>query len=190
MDVRETRQEKARDGGRRGARRAATVIAGLGLVALALAAVVAATHPAEAFGPRGWRGFRHGHHDPGGLHDPERFGEHAALFLRVVDATEEQQARVREIATAAVQDLVSLGASHHANREALADVLGAATIDRSALEALRSEEIALADRASRRIAAALADAAEVLTPEQRAELVELAERFGPRHHGRGREPVR
>jgi Spy/CpxP family protein refolding chaperone len=42
--------------------------------------------------------------------------------------------------------------------------------DRAALEALRAEHLALADDVSKRLAAGLADAADVLTPEQRAKL--------------------
>ena len=56
------------------------------------------------------------------------------------------------------------------------------TVDRSAIEALRAEQLSLADAASKRFAQALGDAAEVLTPEQRRKiddrLTELRERRG------------
>ena len=45
------------------------------------------------------------------------------------------------------------------------------------LEDLRRAELQLAESASQRIVTALADVADVLTPEQRAELVKMAERF-------------
>jgi Spy/CpxP family protein refolding chaperone len=188
MDVRDEREERAQEGGARGARRLGLVVALAGLAALALAAALAATGPAEAFGGHGWRGFRHGHHGPGGLHDPERIGEHAALFLRMVDASDEQQASVQAIVTQAARDLEGVAERHHQNRAALVAAIGGPSVDRAALESLRSNELALADEASRRLASALADAAEVLSPEQRAELVELAERFGRHRHGHGEPP--
>ena len=55
------------------------------------------------------------------------------------------------------------------------------SIDRGAIEALRAEQLALADAASKRLAQALADAAEVLTPEQRRRIYEgNARRVYPR----------
>ena len=56
------------------------------------------------------------------------------------------------------------------------------TVDREALETLRQNKLATADRASQRLLTALADAAEVLTPAQRQELVEELESRGWRHH--------
>jgi len=50
--------------------------------------------------------------------------------------------------------------------------LTAPTVDRAAIEKFRADKLALADQASRRIAQALGEAAEVLTPEQRAEIGE------------------
>jgi Spy/CpxP family protein refolding chaperone len=50
--------------------------------------------------------------------------------------------------------------------------LTAPTIDRTAIERLRAEQIALADTASKRIAQALADATEVLNPEQRRKIAD------------------
>jgi Spy/CpxP family protein refolding chaperone len=181
MDVRDEREERADRG--RGAWRLGLVVALAGLGALAVVAALAATGPAQAFGGRGWHGFRHGH-GPGGMHDPERIGEHAALFVRLVEASEEQQASVQAIVTQAARDLEAVAARHRENKQAWLALLNGATVDRATLESLRASELALADQASRRLATALADAAEVLTPEQRAELVALAERFDHRHgHG-------
>jgi Spy/CpxP family protein refolding chaperone len=57
-------------------------------------------------------------------------------------------------------------------RGQVAELLGAATIDRAAAETLRAERIARVDEASRKLTAAILDVAEVLTPEQRAEIVD------------------
>ena len=54
----------------------------------------------------------------------------------------------------------------------------APTIDRTAIERLRAEQIALAETASKRIAQALADAAEVLNPEQRKKVADWTA-YGP-----------
>jgi Spy/CpxP family protein refolding chaperone len=51
------------------------------------------------------------------------------------------------------------------------------TVDRQTLEQLRQAELQLAEAASTRIVQALADVADVLTPEQRVQLVKLAEQF-------------
>ena len=59
-------------------------------------------------------------------------------------------------------------------------LITAPTIDRAALENLRAEHIAAADRASKVLAQALADAADVLTPAQRAKLGAMA---AEHHHG-------
>ena len=52
------------------------------------------------------------------------------------------------------------------------------TIDRAAMEQWRQDQMRLADSASRRILQAVADCAEILTPEQR---VELADQLKLRH---------
>lgn len=59
------------------------------------------------------------------------------------------------------------------------ELMTAPTIDRAAAETLRAARIAAIDEASKKITAAALDAAEVLTPEQRAKLVEqMKERRG------------
>jgi Spy/CpxP family protein refolding chaperone len=102
--------------------------------------------------------------------------------LADVSATEEQQRRISEITAAALQDLRPLRDQHLAARRTAAGLLAQPTLDRAALETLRAQELALADQASRRVVQALADAAEVLTPEQRAL---LAARMEQRRGWRG-----
>lgn len=141
----------------------ASALAALGLGA----AGVAAASP-------GWLGHaRHGFgHFRGGPHpfEAEDVRFVVGWTLREVDATDEQVARVTEIATAAHADLRTLHEAHRARRESFAQALVAA--DRAALETLRAEELAAAESASQRIVTALADAADVLTPEQRQRLAE------------------
>ena len=62
-------------------------------------------------------------------------------------------------------------------REAFLAALTQPSVDRGSLEDLRRAELQLAEGASQRIVTALADIADVLTPEQRAELVKMAQRW-------------
>ncbi|MCW5624355.1 MAG: Spy/CpxP family protein refolding chaperone [Burkholderiales bacterium] len=124
-------------------------------------------------------GMAHHHRGP----DPEAMRERMEFatdwMLSKVKATDSQKLQVRGILTATFDDLRGLAETHRHNRHALFQVLSADTVDRAQLEALRQSELALADRASRRITQALADTADVLTPEQRRELAERFRRFGP-----------
>jgi Spy/CpxP family protein refolding chaperone len=135
----------------------------LGLIGLG-AAGVAAARPG-LFG----HGFGHLRHH-GGAHDAEDVRFAVAWVLREVDASEAQVARVSEIATRAVADLEALRDLHRARHDAFTAAL--VTGDRGALEALRRESLASLEGASQRVVAALADAAEVLTPEQRQRLAD------------------
>jgi Spy/CpxP family protein refolding chaperone len=57
------------------------------------------------------------------------------------------------------------------------ELLSAPSVDRNALEAVRVQQMQAVDAASKRLTRALADAADVLTPEQRKT---VAERFARR----------
>jgi len=155
---------------------------GSGVLVVALVAV-AARPIAAAIQGGGLAGFHHGF-GHGGFHamSPEAAKEHLQVAtkwaLRDIDASEEQQDRVNAIAAGAVDDLFRLRQKHQANREAFHAQLGGASVDRAALEEVRKSEMALADEASKRLVRALADVADVLTPEQRQALME---RFHRQH---------
>ena len=102
-------------------------------------------------------------------------------MLDEVDASDDQRTQVRAIATAAIADMGEFREFKRAGREALVDALTQETVDREALEALRQSKLETADRASQRLLTALADAAEVLTPAQRAALAEELESRDWRH---------
>ena len=84
-----------------------------------------------------------------------------------------------------VDQLIPLGESHRAHRQAIARELMKPLIDRAALEQLRGEGMVLADEASQIAIGGVADLAEVLEPEQRAELLELLHRFHGGEHPDG-----
>jgi Spy/CpxP family protein refolding chaperone len=145
-------------------------------VAVGAQPLVAAIEQGGGF-HRPWRG-GWGHHRM----TPEAAKEHAQIAakwaLRGIDANEVQQEKVNKVLDGAIDDLFRLKEQHQANREAFAAQLGGNSIDRAALEEIRKSEMTLADEASRRFVQAMADVAEVLTPEQRQALLEHVHRHG------------
>lgn len=128
------------------------------------------------FGPRmmHWGGGGHwGGHGRGPI-DPARAQEHAARMADhlawAVDANDQQKQQLTVIATGMVKDLLPIHEKMHAARSRAVELLRAPKTDRAALEALRAEQIAVADQVSKRLAQGLADAADVLTPQQRTKL--------------------
>ncbi|HEY6255871.1 MAG TPA: Spy/CpxP family protein refolding chaperone [Xanthobacteraceae bacterium] len=99
----------------------------------------------------------------------DRATKHLAIEL---DASADQQMKIAGIAKTAVGDLLPLRDRAQAARGQAVALLTAPTIDRSAIERLRTEQIALAETASKRIVQAMADASEVLTPDQRRKVAD------------------
>jgi Spy/CpxP family protein refolding chaperone len=94
-----------------------------------------------------------------------------------INASEEQQQRVKTTVQGAMNDLLPLREQHQAQHQALIEALKQPTVERQTLEELRLAKLQLAETASSRFVDAIVDIAAVLTPEQRAELVGLAARF-------------
>ena len=110
----------------------------------------------------------------------ERMVKHVAIEI---DATEEQQNRITALVTAAAKDLKPVHDRLRATGKEIHDLLLADPIDRTALEKLRAERLAEAETISKNLVGALADVAEVLSPEQRKVLDERIKEF--RFMGRG-----
>ena len=120
----------------------------------------------HAFGPP----FMAGPLDPATIEDrADRAVRHVAIEI---DASNDQQEKLRAIVKGAVRDLLPMREKSLAARQRAQTLLTAPAIDRGAIEQFRVEQLALADAASKRFAQAIGDAADVLSPEQRRKLNE------------------
>lgn len=159
---------------RSGARRMRGWVLGVCLVGLGAAGGALTTVAMDA-GAHGWgHGFRH--HGRGHMTSPEHAIERvqyaSAWVLGRVDATDEQRAQVDAILAEAVNDLFPLRDEHLSHRRDLIAELARPELDRTALERIRTAELALADQATARLLDTTMAVAEVLDPEQRQQLVE------------------
>lgn len=128
-----------------------------------------------------------GHRGHGGREvSPERVDARidrmAERLVQSVYGTPEQTQKIAAIGKKAAADLRDMRKQRVDMRAKSAELLKAPTIDRAAIEALRAQQVAMHDAASKRMSIAMADVAEVLTPEQR---VKLAERWQKRGEHRG-----
>jgi len=130
----------------------------------------------DAFADRGpGQGFEHhggrGEHGGGGMMGMLA-GRQLDRMLDRVDATEEQRAKIRDLSRSARNDIEKLTDVLRPMRKAAVDQLAAPTVDRAAVEALRSRASGVADEISKRVTTAMVDVAQVLTPEQRAKIAQ------------------
>ena len=99
----------------------------------------------------------------------ERMLKH--LYVEI-DATDAQKEKLAPIVKQAATDLLPLRDKMRAARQQAIELLAQDSVDRGAIEQLRAEQLQLASDGSKRLVQALADAAEVLNPEQRKALAE------------------
>ncbi|MDP3898406.1 MAG: Spy/CpxP family protein refolding chaperone [Mesorhizobium sp.] len=109
------------------------------------------------------------------------FMEHGMeRVLDGIDATPEQKTKIWKIVDDARAEMMPVVRDMRAARGEVLDLLAAPTVDRAAAETLRAERFAAMDAASRRMTTAVLDAAEVLTPEQRAKIAAHVKDRGPK----------
>jgi Spy/CpxP family protein refolding chaperone len=100
-----------------------------------------------------------------------------------IDATPEQEKKLFAIFDGVRGEMRDTMIDFRSTRGEVLDILSAETIDREAVEKLRAERLAAMDAASKTMTAALVEAAEVLTPEQRAKLAKFVEERGEGRRG-------
>ncbi len=151
--------------------KSALVFALLGSAAVGAGATAVAQH--------GFGGWHHGGMGMAALSDPatmDRLLQHVYIEIGASDA---QKAQLEPLLKSAVTDLVALRGGLHVGHGEMLKLLTAEHIDRTALEAARSEHVQAMDQASRRIVQLIGDVGDVLTPAQRKALAaRIAE-----HHG-------
>jgi Spy/CpxP family protein refolding chaperone len=96
-------------------------------------------------------------------------------------ASAEQKDKIKTLFKTTMDEVRPARGERKEMRAEVMKLLSAPTIDRAAIEDLRAKHVAELDAKSKTIAKAVADAAEILTPDQRKKLVDELDDFGPDH---------
>jgi protein CpxP len=178
LNTNERESNQAQDGrvaavAARGARR--WLILGLPLAGLlAVTAARADTTPAPtdgaaAGGAHEWH--RGGHRGRGGHEGVGPMGGmRIHRLLGVAGASDAQKTQIKQIFEGMRPQMQTLRTDHEKVRQQLAQALTAPTVDASAVERLRLEQVRLADQRSKLMTQAMVKASQVLTPEQRQKI--------------------
>jgi protein CpxP len=136
----------------------------------------------RGWGHHGWDRGGHGGGPDGGP-GPERGLRMIGKALNFVDATPEQEKKIREIVETAFKDFGSMRQEMRGTRDEALNLFRAATVDRAAVEKLRVERLARMDDMSKKMANAAVEIAETLTPEQRVKLADEIDNMKSRWRG-------
>ncbi|MBM4368051.1 MAG: periplasmic heavy metal sensor [Deltaproteobacteria bacterium] len=130
-------------------------------------------------GGHGFGGHGCGHHDaPQSAEDVREHMEKGKGFiLGKIDATPEQEARVDAVLDRLAPELFALKDDKESLRDDLRAALTAENVDAAEVESIRKEGLGLADEASRIVLGGVVEIAQALSPDQRAELAEAAQKF-------------
>lgn len=111
-------------------------------------------------------------------------GQRLIQMLDDVGASEAQVKQVQDIFKTAREELKAQGMQGQQMHLQMLQLWAAPSIDAAAMDALRKQGLAQHERASARMQAAFVEAGRVLSPEQRAKLLELAKKRMERMHRR------
>lgn len=113
-----------------------------------------------------------------------RFVKHVAIEI---EATDEQTTKITTLLTSVAKNMRPVRMEFQDAGKQMQTLLTAETVDRAAMEKVRIERLAKVDSVSKELMTAMADAAEVLTVEQRKVLAERVEQLRSmrRHWRRG-----
>ncbi len=109
-----------------------------------------------------------GHGGPAGMMG----GQMIARMLDRVDASAEQRAQIKQITDAAAADRKAQRDSGRTLREQMLALFAQPTVDAQAAEALRQQQLAMHDAQSKRMLQTMLQISQVLTPQQRQQLVD------------------
>jgi Spy/CpxP family protein refolding chaperone len=128
----------------------------------------------------------HGGFGPGMFHgSPERIERGVDRMLDGLKATDAQRTQVKQIAVAAAADLRAQRDAGRDLRERQLQLFTAPVVDANASEQLRQQMLAQHDQMTRRVSQAMLDVSRVLSPEQRATLVQRLKDRASRGHALG-----
>ena len=150
-------------------------------VGAAMAAIIGIGAVAQSAGGdgegRGWGMHRMmGDHGKGG-HGRGGMENRLGGVLTDIGASQEQADKIKTLLQQARTDMQPLRDGMQESRGELVTLLAAPTIDAAAVEKLRTDRVAEMDEASKKAVASIVEAANVLTPEQRAKLATELENF-------------
>jgi len=147
----------------------------VGLTLMAVAGVTALS-TAQAHGFPGGGGWRHGGGGPG-----EFMQRRIQRMLDKVGATDAQKAQIKAIWDGVKPEMKALHEQKEQLRKQIAQTAAAPTIDTARIEQLRQQSVQLVDKTSVVLTRGLVGTAQVLTPDQRKQVLAEMEK----HHGHG-----
>ena len=148
-------------------------------ILIALVAGTAGGYIGKSFAQGGPGHF--GMHHASFASDPARMNEHVDRMVKhfavETDASPAQQEKLSGIVKSAFTDLAPLRDKLRSARVEAIKLMKADSVDRTAIERLRAEQVQVADTVSKRLTLAIADAADVLTPQQRQKVAGKLEKW-------------